>query len=139
MKYYRISQDPGPRTLILAEMGEEQEALSLLDENISLAQRDGVHWSEAELHRVKGRFLLTGAAKDPSAAEQAFNQAIEVAQLQKGRSLELRATLDLARLWQARGDTDQAREGLRPVYDWLTEGLDTSDLIEARALLEALG
>jgi len=123
---------------ILAGMGEEQEALSLLDENISLAQQDDVHWCEAELYRVKGRLLLTDAAQDPPAAEQAFNQAIEIAQLQKAKSLELRATLDLARLWQARGDTDQARERLRPVYDWFTEGLDTTDLIEARTLLEVL-
>jgi predicted ATPase len=123
---------------ILAGMGEEQEALSLLDENISLAQRDEVHWCEAELYRVKGRLLLGNAAQDPSAAEPAFNQAIEIAQRQKAKSLELRATVDLARLWQTRGDTDQARERLRPIYDWFTEGLDTADLVEARTLLEAL-
>jgi len=123
---------------ILAGMGEEREALSLLDENISLAQRDEVHWCEAELYRVKGRLLLVNEAQDLTAAEQAFNKAIEIAQRQKAKSLELRATVDLARLWQTRGDTDQARERLRPIYDWFTEGLDTTDLVEARTLLEAL-
>jgi len=123
---------------ILAGIGEQQEALSLLDENICLSQRDDVHWCEAELYRVKGVLLLGNEAQDPTAAEQAFNQAIEIAQRQQAKSLELRATVDLARLWQARGETDQARARLRPIYDWFTEGLDTADLVEARTLLEAL-
>jgi predicted ATPase len=123
---------------LLAGMGEEQEALCLLDESINLGQQDDVHWCEAELHRVKGRLLLGGTAQTSSAAELAFNQAIEIARAQNAKSLELRATADLARLWQARGETDQARERLRPVYDWFSEGLDTTDLVEARTLLEEL-
>ena len=97
-----------------------------------------MHWGEAELYRVNGRVLLNYATHSPSAAEQAFIQAIEIARQQQARLLELRATVDLVRLWQARGDTDQARERLRSLYDWFTEGLDSADLREASALLEEL-
>jgi predicted ATPase len=132
---------PIPISLIsesLAEMGERQEALSLLDDSISLGQRDDTRWCEAELYRIKGRLLLGDTTQAPSAAEQAFNQAIELAREQNAKSLELRAAVDLARLWQTRGNADQARDLLRPIYDWFTEGLDTPDLTKARALLEAL-
>jgi tetratricopeptide (TPR) repeat protein len=137
----RIAWTSIPISLIaetLAGIGEEQEALGMLDYSISLGQRDAVRWCEAELFRVKGRVLLGNAPKAPSAAEQAFNQAIEIARAQNAKSLELRATVDLARLWQTRGDTKQARERLRPIYDWFTEGLDTADLSKARELLEEL-
>ena len=122
----------------LAEMGERQEAFSLLEDSISLGQRDDARWCEAELYRVKGRLLLGDTTQAPAAAEQAFNQAIEVAREQNAKSLELRAAVDLARLWEVSGKADQARELLRPICDWFTEGLDTPDLTKARALLEAL-
>ena len=74
----------------------------------------------------------------PSGAEDAFKRAIEIAREQNAKSLELRAAMDLASLWGVRGKADQARELLCPVYEWFTEGLDTSDLRQAKELLEVL-
>ena len=122
----------------LAQTGEMVEGLKLIEDAIIVSQSDEVHWCEAELYRVKGRLLLGNSAKTQSGAEEAFLQAIEIARVQNAKSLELRSSVDLARLWQSEGKTDQARELLYPVYDWFTEGFDTNDLIQAKELLSEL-
>jgi predicted ATPase len=122
----------------LAEMGDVAEALKLLDHAISRGQRDDVHWYEAELHRIKGNLLLIDSTADPSGVEDAYWRAIEVARAQSAKSMELRASMSLALLWQSMDKSEQALELLHPVYDWFTEGLDTRDLIQANALLAEL-
>jgi predicted ATPase len=79
------------------------------------------------------------AAPDEHQAESCFHQALTVARHQQAKSLELRAAMSLSRLWQQQGTTDKARHLLAPVYNWFTEGFDTVDLKEAKALLEELG
>jgi predicted ATPase len=97
-------------------------------------------WNEAELYRLKAELLLTqeGLREKTEEAEGCFLRAIEVARKQQAKSLELRATMSLARLWQSQGKTDEARQMLADIYGWFTEGFDTKDLQEARALLEGL-
>jgi hypothetical protein len=94
---------------------------------------------EAELHRLKGTLLLRQLVLDESQAEAFFHQALAIARRQQARSLELRAAMSLARLWQRQGQRTAAYELLAPVYAWFTEGFDTSDLQEAKALLKTLG
>ena len=95
-------------------------------------------WWEAELHRLKGELLQQQAVSDISQAEVCFQQALAVARQQQAKSLELRAAMSLAHLWQHQGKRAEARALLAPIYHWFTEGFDTADLQEARALLEAL-
>jgi predicted ATPase len=94
---------------------------------------------EAELYRLQGELLLRQAVPDVPQAEACFQQALDIARRQQARSWELRAAMSLSRLWQRQGKCDDARELLAPIYDWFTEGFDTADLQEAKALLEALG
>jgi len=122
----------------LAQTGEVDEGLKLIEDALIISQSDDVHWCEAELHRVKGKLLPGHTTKDQSGTEEAFLRAIEVARTQNAKSLELRSSADLARLWQSQGKTKQARGLLYPVYDWFTEGFDTNDLIQAKQLLSAL-
>jgi predicted ATPase len=102
-------------------------------------QTDERLW-EAELYRMKGELLSTQGdeAETQVEAERLYWQAIEVARRQRAKAWELRATTSLARLWQAQGRTDEARQLLAEVYGWFTEGFDTPDLQEARALLDEL-
>jgi predicted ATPase len=88
------------------------------------------------LHRLQGDLLYT--TDDPAAAEQSFHRALAVARRQNAKTFELRASMSLARLWRDQGKVQQARELLAPVYGWFTEGFDTRDLEEAKALLEEL-
>jgi len=119
----------------LAQIGEVEEGLSIMENTISLGQRNDVHLYEAELYRVKGNLLL---GKSTQAAEDAFSRAIKIAVKQNAKLLELRATVSLTQLWQTGGKTDQARELLHPICDWFTEGLDSTDLVQAKALLNEL-
>ena len=118
--------------------GQADEGLSALAEALDIVERTGERRWEPEVYRLKGELLLSRSAKDRSEAETCFNQAIEVARGQQARSLELRAATSLARLWQGRDKISQARELLAPVYDWFTEGFDTADLKDAKALLDEL-
>jgi predicted ATPase len=118
--------------------GDVDEGLELVNGLLRLSQRDDVHWWEAELHRVKGELILMGTPNDPGSAVDCFKQAIEIAQLQGAKSLELRAAVNLARLWQERGEIGEARDILAPVFEWFTEGFDTPDLIEAKKVLAQL-
>jgi predicted ATPase len=123
-----------------ARAGQPEEGLDTLDEALALVeQTDERHW-EAELYRVQGELLLMEGddASASAAAEASFHRAIEVARRQSAKSWELRATTSLARLWQEQGRIDEARQVLATIYDWFTEGFDTPDLQEAKALLEEL-
>jgi predicted ATPase len=104
-----------------------------------LAVQTGEHWTDSLLHRIRGEILLRREPVNVAAAEEAFQIAITIARQQTARSFELRAAMSLARLWRDQGRPQQARELLAPVYGWFTEGFDTRDLKEAKALLEELG
>ena len=93
---------------------------------------------EAEVHRVQGELVLAQAADQHAQAETCFQHALAIARRQQARSWELRAAMSLARLWQQQGKRAEARALLAPVYGWFTEGFDTADLQEARALLDEL-
>jgi predicted ATPase len=98
-----------------------------------------VLWCEAQLYHKKGNLLLLiNSTGTQSEAKEMYWRAIEVAREQSAKSVELRASMSLALLWQSMGKSEQALELLQPVYDWFTEGLDTRDLIQANALLAEL-
>jgi predicted ATPase len=122
----------------LGQHGEVDEGLELMDELLRISERDDAHWWKAELHRVKGELLLMGTPDDPDSAEGWFKQAIEIARVQAAKSLELRSAVSLARLWQDRGKVGEARDLLAPVFEWFTEGFNTADLKDAKALIESL-
>jgi predicted ATPase len=115
------------------EGGQAEEGLSVLAEALSHVEETGEREVEAELRRLKGDLLLVQG--DQPGAEAYFEHAIEVACRQRAKSLELRATVSLARLWQAQGKRQEAREALAAIRSWFTEGFDTADLQEAEALL----
>ena len=93
---------------------------------------------EAELYRLQGELLLHQTVPDAQHAEACFCQALATARRQQAKSLELRAAMSLARLWQRQGKRADACQMLAEVYGWFTEGFDTADLQEAKALLDAL-
>jgi class 3 adenylate cyclase/predicted ATPase len=121
-----------------AERQDVEYALTRIDDALALAQQTGEHWTDAFLHRICGEILLKRDPANTAPAEEAFRTAVAIAQQQKARTLELRAAVSLARLWRDQGKTQQARELLAPVYGWFTEGFDTRDLMEAKALLDEL-
>jgi predicted ATPase len=121
-----------------AKLGQPEEGLSLLAEALAVTNDTGEHRWEAELHRLKGELLLAHSAEHDTEAETCFRQALDIARCQQAKSWELRAAMSLSRLWQRQGKRDEAHELLAPVYGWFTEGFDTADLQEAKALLEEL-
>ncbi len=118
-------------------VGRVDEGLVLIDETLALVQRTGMVYWNAELHRLQGELLMAQGA-DKQAVEVCYGQAIQIARQQNAKSLELRATVSLARLWQKQGRQTEARERLADIYAWFTEGFTTLDLQEAQALLAAL-
>ena len=136
--------------ILLAEaaglLGQPEGGLATLEEALTLLEQTGERYYEAELHRQRGELLLLRAEKSHSAqgsreqhdAETCFQQALDVSRRQEAKALELRAAVSLSRLWQRQGKRDKARALLAPVYGWFTEGFDTPDLQEAKALLEEL-
>ena len=122
----------------LGNTGQAEAGLVLMDEAQEFVARSGERYNEMELYRVKGDLLLALPTPDPAGAEAAFRQALDVARRQSAKSWELRAATSLARLWQRLGRKQEARALLAPVYDWFTEGFDTQDLKDAKALLEEL-
>jgi class 3 adenylate cyclase/predicted ATPase len=113
-----------------------QEALHLVTEAMQVATRTGYRWSEAELHRLHGELALR--SNDQNTAEVCFKQAIATARAQSARLFELRAATSLSRHWRDQGRKVEARDLLAPVYGWFSEGFDTTDLKEAKALLDKL-
>ena len=112
------------------------EAKALLNKALELIERTGHRIDEAEVHRVLGELLRQQPVPDLDSAESAFLRALEVARAQEAKGFELRAAMGLARLWQSQGKGKEALDLLKPVYDWFTEGFDTKDLIDAKALLD---
>jgi len=132
-----------PRFLaLLAEAyghgGQAEAGLGVVAEALAVAQGTGEHRDEAEISRVKGELLLQHAIANAPEAEACFHQALALACRQQAKSWELRAAMSLAQLWQRQGKRAEARELLAEIYGWFTEGFDTADLREAKALLEAL-
>jgi predicted ATPase len=117
--------------------GQTDEAAKVLAEALELVENTGQRYQEARLHRLKGELLLMrdGACDQ---AEQSFRTAIRIAQSQSAKSLELLAMTSLARLLRDTGRRDEARAMLAEIYGWFTEGFDTADLKDAKALLDQL-
>jgi predicted ATPase len=128
---------PIPNGLFVA-LQRPPKGLEAVGEGLELAQRTGIRFSESEMHRLKGELLLVGDNDTASEAAQCFRDAIEVARRQSAKSWELRATMSLARLLASQGHRDEARTMLAEIYNWLTEGFDTADLKDAKALLDEL-
>jgi predicted ATPase len=126
--------------MVLAQVygtaGQPQEGLKQLVKAAKLVETTREGWAEAEMHRIRGTLLLS--IHDQAAAEDSFHKALAVAQRQNAKFWELRAAMSMARLWRDHGKRDEARDLLAPVYGWFTEGFDTLDLKEAKALLEEL-
>jgi predicted ATPase len=141
------------RLALLAEaygnLGQPEAGLRLIAEALTTAHHQGDRRGESELYRLKGELLLKtreadgrtarrSTDKDEKSPEECFLKAIEVAQRQNAKSLELRATVSLGRLWQQQGKKFEARQMLAEIYGWFTEGFNTVDLKEAKVLLEEL-
>jgi predicted ATPase len=117
--------------------GQVDEASALLDDALQVAGRTGEHWLDAELYRNKGHLLLRQGYSE--AAEELYRKGLSIAREQEAKLWELRAAVSLARLRRDQGRRAEARDILAPVYGWFTEGFDTPDLKEAKALLDELG
>jgi TOMM system kinase/cyclase fusion protein len=131
--------------------GQVEEGLAVLAEALTVVDRAGERYYEAELYRLKGELVLQSGVRSPQSknpnpqsptpnpqteAEACFLKAIEISRKQQAKSLELRAVMSLSRLWRQQGKKNEARQMLAEIYNWFTEGFDTKDLQEAKALLE---
>jgi predicted ATPase len=123
---------------IYDHLGHPEDALQALAEAYTLMEQHDERYWEAEIHRLRGVLLLRQPGTPQAEAEACFQQAMDVARRQEAKSLELRAAMSLSRLWQQQGKQAEARALLAPIYNWFTEGFDTADLQEARALLDEL-
>jgi class 3 adenylate cyclase/predicted ATPase len=121
------------------KVGQLDEGLRALEEALTAVQHNEEHNYEAEVYRLKGELLLQQSAAQQGEAEEHFQQALTVARRQQAKSWELRAAMSLSRLWQRQGKRHDARKLLAPLYGWFTEGFDTADLQEAKAMLAELG
>ena len=121
-----------------AKLGQLDDAWRCVREALTTAETTKERWFQPEVHRVAGDIALMSPQPDAAKAEGYCNRALTVARQQQAKSWELRAAVSLARLWRDQGKPQQARELLAPVYWWFTEGFDTRDLKEAKALLEEL-
>jgi predicted ATPase len=160
--------DRSRQLAVLAEVytlnDQPEEGLAVLAEALQHVEKTGGRYYEAEMYRLQGELLLhveRGMRNDEQKtkkrghitppihhssfiihrsgeAEACFQKAMEIARRQQAKSLELRATVSLARLWQQQGKKDDAYSMLADIYTWFTEGFDTKDLQEAKALLEEL-
>ena len=120
------------------DLDELDNARRCIDEAMTAAEMTKERLYEAEVNRVAGEVALKSPERDVTKAETYFERALAVARQQQARSWELRAAMSMARLWRDQGKPQQARELLAPVYGWFTEGHNTRDLKEAKALLEEL-
>jgi predicted ATPase len=121
-----------------SELGQFDEAERCVGEAITAVETTKERWCEAEVHRIAGDIALKLPRLNVVKAQECFQRSLVVARQQQAKSWELRASMSLARLWRDQGNVQQARELLAPVYEWFTEGFDTRDLKEAKALLEEL-
>ena len=122
-----------------ATVGHTADGLDAIAEALALVASTNERFYEAEIYRLKGELLLTHSGSNTAAeAETCFRQALNVARVQSAKSWELRAATSLARLWRDQGKQAEARDLLAPVYGWFTEGFDTPDLKDAKALFDEL-
>jgi class 3 adenylate cyclase/predicted ATPase len=121
-----------------AELGQYEDSWRSIGEAMTTMEETKELWCEAEVHRVTGEIALKSPKPDAAKAEASFERALEVARKQKAKSLELRAAMSMARLLRDRGERNRAYDVLAPVYEWFTEGHDTLDLKNAKALLDEL-
>ena len=119
-------------------LGEPEKGLTVLTEALSLASTTGERRYEPELYRLQGTLLLQQSSDNATVAETCFHHALDIARSQQAKSFELRTATSLARLWQRQNKRQEAYELLAPVYAWFTEGFDTADLQDAKALLDEL-
>ena len=131
--------------------GQVEEGLQAVTEALHAVHETAERYQEAEIYRLKGELLLQRDARNNGAfgssqqaivlteAEHCFRQALEMARCQEAKSIELRAVISLSRLWQQQGKREAAHQLLAEIYAWFTEGFETSDLQEAKALLNTLG
>jgi predicted ATPase len=118
--------------------GHDEEAFDVFNRALEFAGKTGERWFEAELHRLKGEWFASSRRSAQTDAETCFACALGIAEDQRAMMWKLRAATSLARLWRDQGKRTEARDLLTPIYGWFTEGFDTRDLKEAKALLEQL-
>jgi tetratricopeptide (TPR) repeat protein len=124
---------------VCGRIGRPEDGLKKLSEAIVFTDKHSMRYMDAELHRLRGELLLMRSdSHDAAEAEASFHESLDVARRQKAKSWELRAATSLARLWHDQGKAAEARDLLAPVYGWFTEGFDTADLKDAKALLDEL-
>ena len=121
-----------------ADLGKIDDAWRCIGEATAAIEMTKQRWCEAEVNRVAGEITLMSPEPDAAKAQEYFERALAVARQQQAKSWELRAAMSMARLWRDHGNRNEARDLLTPVYNWFTEGFDTCDLKEAKALLGAL-
>ena len=136
---FQIAYRLGRAVEALRKAGEAEEAMALLSECFEANRTLGERWYEAELDRLKGELLLIQNGSNADEVAHCFRAAIDIARPQSAKSWELRATTSLARLLDEQGRRDEAHAMLAEIYGWFTEGFDTADLKDAKALLNELG
>jgi len=119
-------------------MGQPEAGLTWLAEALTLVDKTGERWFEPEIYRFKGALLLQHSVDNHAEAQACFHRALDIARRQQAKLLELRAATSLGHLWQQQGMRAEAHDLLAEVYSWFTEGSDTTDLREAKALLGEL-
>lgn len=124
--------------LAYVEAGDLELGLSTVAEALTMVANFRECSYEAELYRLQGELVLRHDVRQQEQASISFQQALDVSRRQQARVFELRAAISLSRLWRRQGQLDKARELLWPIYNWFTEGVDTTDLQEAKELLMAL-
>jgi tetratricopeptide (TPR) repeat protein len=126
------------RPQMCMRVGRIEQALEMLNQNLAQLERSGTRHNEAEVYRIKGEGILMRDSSDTAEAENCFRKAIEIARGQSAKWWELRATVSLARLLRDTNRSDEACAMLAEIYNWFTEGFDTADLKDAKALLDQL-
>jgi predicted ATPase len=121
-----------------ARLGQFDDAWRCIGEGMAASDASKESWCDADIHRLAGDVVLLSGKPDAAKAEAYFERALAIARAQQAKSWELRAAMSLARLWRDQGRRDEARQLLAPVYGWFTEGFDTLDLKQAKALLDEL-
>jgi predicted ATPase len=121
-----------------ARLGQFDDAWRCIGEAMTAAETTKERWFEADIHRMAGEIVLSSSEPDAARAEAYFERALAIARNQQAKSFELRAAMSMARLWRDQGKRDEARNLLAPIYGWFTEGFNTLDLKEAKALLDEL-
>jgi predicted ATPase len=121
-----------------ADLDQFDDARRCIGEAMTAVETTKEKWYEADVHRIAGEIALMSPERDAAKAEANFERALAVARAQQAKSWELRAAMSMARLWRDQGKRDEARQLLAPVYGWFTEGFDTLDLKQAKAVLDGL-